>query len=209
MNQYIEATNLKSEATMRDIEALCDEAIKNNYAAVCVAPYYVTLASSLLKGTSVEIATVIGGKMGYQTTSVKSYEAIEAIQNGATEIGMGINLCAVKNGDFEYVQEEIEEIRDSIDGKTLKVMVDVSKLTEEELIKIVRICNETFIHYIEVIDEQSEIDTSISTILEHKGEVLEVKIKGTDSKKAIAIIEKGVSRIGTENGTSFMKGDVK
>ena len=206
MNQYLEITNLKSDVTMRDIEALCDEAVKNNYAAVCVAPYYVTLASSLLKGTSVEVATVIGDEKGYQTTSVKSYEAIEAVQNGATEIGMRINLCALKNGDFEYIQEEIEEIRDSIDGKTLKVMVDVSKLTEEELVKIVRICNETFIHYIEVVNEQSD---SISTILEHKGEVLEIKLNGIEPKEALTIIEKGISRIGTENGNLFMEGDVK
>ncbi len=209
MNQYLEITNLKSDATMRDIETLCDEAIKNNYAAVCVAPYYVTLASSLLKGTSIEIATVIGDQKGYQTTSVKSYEAIEAIQNGATEIGMGINLCAVKNGDFEYVQEEIEEIRDCIDGKTVKVMVDVSKLTEEELHQIVRICNETFIHYIEVINAPSVLDPSIATILKHKGEVLEVKISDINSKSALTMIEQGVSRIGTENGTIFMKGENK
>ena len=97
MNQYLEKTNLNIDATMRDIETLCDEAAKNHYAAVCVPPYYVTLTSALLKETPVEIATVIGDKAGYQTTSVKAYEAIEAVQNGATEVGMYLNIAAVKN----------------------------------------------------------------------------------------------------------------
>lgn len=207
MNQYIEATNLKPEATMRDIEALCDEAIENHYAAVCVAPYYVTLASSLLKNTSVEVATVIDYPYGFDTTAVKSYAAIEAVQNGATEIGMVLNASMVKNNHFEDLQEEIEEIRDSIDGKTLKVMVDVSELSEEELVKVVRICNETFVNYIEVMNEWSEVLPSISTILEHKGEVLEIKVNGTNTKDVLTIIEKGVSRIGTENGHT--KGESK
>ena len=157
MNQYLEMTNLEADATMRDIESLCDEAIKNNYVAICVSPYYVPLVSSLLKDTSIEVATVIGDRNGYQTTSVKSYEAIEAVQNGATEIGMYLNISAVKNQDWDYIQEEIEEVRDSIDGKVLKVITDTSQLTEEELIKIVHICNETFIHYIEFANELDKL----------------------------------------------------
>lgn len=208
MNQYLEGTNLKIGATIRDIESLCDEAIQNHFAAVCVAPYYVSLASSLLKGTSIEIATVIGNSKGYQTTTVKSYEAIEAVQNGATEIGMYLNLSAIKNGDFDAVQEEIEEIRDSVDGKVVKVMIDVSQLTEEELVKIVRICNETFIHYIEVMNEWSEVTEALFTILDHVGEVLEIKINGTE-KNVLSMIEKGITRLGTENGIAVMKGECK
>lgn len=207
MNQYIEGTNLKPEATMRDIEALCDEAVENHYVAVCVAPYYVTLASSLLKNTSVEVATVIDYPYGFETTAVKSYAAIEAVQNGATEIGMVLNVAMVKNGNYEDLQEEIEEIRDSIDGKPLKVMINVLELTEEELVKVVRICNETFVNYIEVMNEWSEVSTCVSTILEHKGEVLEMKVNGTNTKDVLTIIEKGISRIGTENGHTIMKGD--
>lgn len=210
MNQYIEGTNLKPEATMRDIEALCDEAIENRYVAVCVAPYYVTLASSLLKNTSVEVATVIGYPYGLQTTAVKSYEAIDVVQNGATEVGMVVNLSAVKNGDFDFVQEEIEEIRDSIDGKVMKVMLDVSFLTEEELIKIVRICNETFIHYIEVInDVNQKVMDMIASILKHKGEVLEIKINSSNINESelLEMIDMGITRIGTANAVNIMKGE--
>lgn len=207
MNQYIEGTNLKPEATMRDIEALCDEAIENHYVAVCVAPYYVTLASSLLKNTTVEVATVIDYPYGFETTAVKSYVAIEAVQNGATEIGMVLNIAMIKNNNFDDLQEEIEEIRDSIDGKTLKIMVDASKLTGDELIKVVRICNETFVNYIEVINEYNEALSAITTILEHKGEVLEIKVNGTNTKDMLTIVEKGIARLGIEK--DCMKGDSK
>lgn len=200
MYQYLEGMNLKVGATIREIESLCDEAIQNHYAAVCVAPYYVSLVSTLLKGTSIETATIIGNVNGHQTTAAKSYEAIDAVQNGATEIGMYLNMSAVKNGDFDFVQEEIEEIRDSIDGKVLKVIIDVSQLTEMELVKIVQICNETFIHYIEVMNEWSDVTKEISIILSHVREVLEVKINGT-VENVLSMIEKGVKRLGTENGS--------
>ncbi len=209
MNQYMELTNLNKDATMRDIETLCDVAKENHYVAVCVTPYYVTLASSLLKNTTVEVATVIDYPYGFETTAVKSYAAIEAIQNGATEVGMVLNVAMVKNDNYEDLQEEIEEIRDSIDGRTLKIMVDVSKLTEDELIKVVRICNETFVNYIEVINDYNEELSAITTILEHKGEVLEVKVNGTNTKDMLTIVEKGISRVGTENGHTIMKGDLK
>lgn len=210
MNQYLESINLSITATMRDIEKLCDEAKQNHFASVCVAPYYVTLASALLKNTSIEVATVVGYPYGLQTTAVKSYEAIEVVQNGATEVGMVINLSAVKNGDFDFVQEEIEEIRDSIDGKVMKVMVDVSQLTEEELIKIVRICNETFIHYIEIMNAKNQqVMDAISIIAKHKGEVLEIKINSTiiTESELFQMVEMGVTRIGTANAVCIMKGE--
>ncbi len=192
---------------MRDIESLCDYAIKNHFASVCVAPYYVALASSLLKNTAVQVTTVIDYPYGFETTTVKSYEAIEAVQNGADEIGMVLNLAMVKNNNFDDLQEEIEEVRDSIDGKPLKIMMDVSKLTEDELIKVVRICNEAFVNYIEVINDYNEELSAITTILEHKGEVLEVKVNGTNTKDMFTIVEKGIARLGIEK--DCMKGDLK
>lgn len=201
MNQYLEVTNLKPDATMRDIETLCDEAIQNHYASVCIPPYYVPLASSLLKNTSIEVATIVGDRKGYQTTAAKAYEAIEAVQNGATEIGFAINTSAIKNEDYNYVKEEIEELRDSIDGKTLKVIIDISILSEEELIKIVQICNETFVHYIEILNEWNTVG-DIQTIIKYKGEVLELKINGNSN-----LIVEGITRIGVEY--TNLKGESK
>lgn len=199
MNTYIEFTDLNVGATMRDIEHLCDEAKKNHYASICVAPYYVSLASNLLKNTPVEIATVVSYPFGFSTTNVKSYEAIDAVQNGATEIGMMINLSAFKNNAIDDVKDEIEEIRDSIDGKTMKLMVDLSNLSDEELISIVHICNETFIHYIELVGEYTrDMDHAITLINEHKNEVLEIKVNTStlDDTMFEHLIDQNVNRIG-------------
>ena len=102
LNKYIDHTNLKTTATLRDIEKLCDEAIKYHFASVCVHPYYVSLAKELLKDTNVAVCTVVGFPMGMNTTSVKAYEAIDAINNGADEIDMVVNMGAIKNKDYDY-----------------------------------------------------------------------------------------------------------
>ena len=148
LNKYIDYTNLKPTSTLKDIEVLCNTAIKNGFASVCVLPYYVPLAKELLKNTNVLVCTVVGFPLGGNTTSVKSYEAIEAINNGADEIDFVINIAALKNKDYEYIKNEIEEIRDSIDGKTLKVIIETCYLEEEEIIKMTEICNETFVNFI-------------------------------------------------------------
>ena len=96
LNSYIDHTNLKPTATMRDIEKLCDEAKKYHFASVCVHPYYVSLAHELLKGSNVEVGTVVGFPLGANTTETKAFEAINAIEAGATEIDMVINLSALK-----------------------------------------------------------------------------------------------------------------
>ena len=97
LNKYIDHTNLKADATIRDIERLCDEAVKYKFASVCVNPYYVPLAHELLEDSNVNVCTVIGFPLGQNTTSTKAYEAIEAINNGADEIDMVINIAALKN----------------------------------------------------------------------------------------------------------------
>ena len=148
MNSYIDSTNLKMDATMKDIEDLCHEAIKYHFASVCVHPYYVPFAKKLLEGSNVLVDTVVGFPLGMNTKEVKAYEAIEAVNEGADEIDMVINIGALKDKDYDYVKEEIEEIRDAIDGKTLKVIIETSLLTEEEIIKMTQICNETFVHFI-------------------------------------------------------------
>ena len=134
LNKYIDHTNLKNTATLKDIEKLCNEAIKYKFASVCIYPYYVPLAKKLLKDTNVEVCTVIGFPTGESTKEVKVYEAIDAVEKGANEIDMVINISALKNKDYDYVKEEIEEVRDAIDGKVLKVIIETCLLTEKEII---------------------------------------------------------------------------
>ena len=104
INKYIEHTNLNNKATLRDIESLCNEAIKYDFAAVCVYPYYVTLAKELLKDTNIEVCTVIGFPSGMSTREAKVYEAIDAVSKGADMIDMVVNVAAIKNKDYDSLK---------------------------------------------------------------------------------------------------------
>ena len=210
LNSYIDHTNLKNTATLKDIETLCNEAIKYHFASVCVYPYYVPLCKKLLEGSNVSVCTVIGFPMGMNTKEVKVFEAINAIDNGAKEIDMVINIAALKNKDYEYVKEEIEEIRDAIDGNTLKVIIETCLLTKEEIIKMTEICNETFVNFIKTSTGFSEYGArveDVKLINEHKGEVLEIKASGgiRTLEDAEAMINAGATRIGTSSGVKIMQ----
>ena len=148
INNYIDYTNLKAYATKEDIKKLCEEAVKFHFVSVCVNPCYVELAKELLEGTNVNVCTVIGFPLGANLLAVKEYEAISAVELGADEIDMVINIGALKDKDYDYIKEEIETIRDSIGGKTLKVIIETCYLTEEEIKKMVEICNDTFVNFI-------------------------------------------------------------
>jgi len=212
LNKYIDHTNLKNTATLKDIEKLCNEAIKYKFASVCVYPYYVPLAKSLLKDTNVEVCTVIGFPSGMSTKETKVYEAIDAVEKGATEIDMVINISALKNKDYEYVKEEIEEIRDAIDGKVLKVIIETCLLSEREIIKMTEICNETFVNFIKTSTGFSEYGARIEDvelINKYKNDVLEIKASGgiKDYETAESMINAGATRLGTSSGIKLMKCD--
>lgn len=212
LNSYIDHTNLKSTATLRDIEKLCEEAKKYHFASVCVHPYYVRLAHELLSDSNVAICTVIGFPLGMNTTEVKVFEAINAIENGADEIDMVINGAALKNKDYDYIKDEIEEIRDSIDGKVIKVIIETSNLTKEEIIKMTEICNETYVNFIKTSTGFSEYGArvkDVKLINDHKNEVLEIKASGgiRDLETVEAMIQAGATRIGTSSGVTLMQTD--
>ena len=171
LNSYIDHTNLKKDALIEDIEKLCEEAMKYHFASVCVYPYFVKAVSEYLKGSNVEICTVVGFPNGMNTTNVKVYEAIDAIENGATEIDMVINISALKNKEYDYIKNEIEEIRDAIGGKTLKVIIETCLLTDEEIVKMTEICNDTFVNFIKTstgFDKEGAKVEDIELINKHK-----------------------------------------
>lgn len=209
IGKYIDHTNLKMDATEEDITKLCHEAIEYNFETVCVHPYYVTLAKELLKDTNIGVCTVVGFPLGMNTPKVKSFEAIEAVENGADEIDMVINVGALKDKDYNYVKSEIEEIRDSIDGKTLKVIIETSLLTKEEIIKMTEICNETFVNFIKTntgFGSRGVNLEDVKLINEHKNEILEIKASGgiKTFKQMNELIENGVTRIGTSNSVNIV-----
>ena len=208
LNKYIEHTNLNNKATLKDIESLCNEAITYDFAAVVVYPYYVRLAKELLKDTNIDVVTVVGFPSGESTREVKVYEAIDAVEKGADMIDMVMNISAIKNKDYEYVKDEIEEIRDAIDGKVLKVIIETNLLTDTEIIKATEICNECFVNYIKTCTGFTggvELD-SVDIINKHKNDLVEIKASGGIKSKEdmIKLIEAGASRIGTSHGVEIM-----
>ena len=212
LSDYIDHTNLSKTATAEDIMKLCEEAKKYHFPTVCIPPYYVKAASEYLKGSTTEVCTVIGFPNGYNTVETKQYEAIDAVHNGAKEIDMVININALKNKDYDYVKDEIETIRDSIDGKVLKVIIETCLLTEEEIIKMTEICNETFVNFIKTstgFDKEGAKLDDVNLIMKHKNDVLEVKASGgiRNSKDAEAFIKAGATRLGTSHGIDIIKGD--
>ena len=210
LNKYIDHTNLKNTAVLKDIEKLCNEAIKYRFASVCVYPYYVPLAKSLLKDSNVEVCTVIGFPSGMSSKETKVYEAIDAVEKGANEIDMVINIAALKNKDYKYVKEEIEEIRDAIDGKVLKVIIETCLLSDKEIVKMTEICNETFVNFIKTSTGFGEYGARVEDVElmnKYRGEVLEIKASGgiRDIETAEEMINAGATRLGTSSGVKLME----
>ena len=211
LSEFIDSTNLSKVATAEDIMKLCEDAKKYHFPTVCVSPYYVKAASEYLKDSTTEVCTVIGFPNGYSTLETKQYEAIDAIHNGAREIDMVININALKNKDYDYVKNEIETIRDSIDGKVLKVIIETCLLTDDEIIKMTEICNETFVNFIKTstgFDKEGATLHAVELMAKHKGDVLEIKASGgiKDTDTAIKFIEAGATRLGTSHGVDIING---
>ncbi|MBR2833444.1 MAG: deoxyribose-phosphate aldolase [Bacilli bacterium] len=210
IQKYIDHTNLNMAATSKDIEKLCHEAIQYGFHSVCIHPFYVSLAKELLKDSNVSVCTVIGFPLGMTTPKTKVFEAVDALENGADEFDMVINVGALKDKDYEYVKREIEDIRDVLEGKTLKVIIETSLLTEKEIEKMTEICNETFVNYIKTSTGFGARGVSledIDIINRKKNDVLEIKASGGIKSLdfTVQLIEKGVTRIGTSSAVSIMK----
>lgn len=214
LNNYIDHTNLKAYATLDDIKKLCDEAKKYHFQTVCVNPCYVKIAKEYLKGSTVNVCTVVGFPLGANTLNTKEYEAIDAINDGADEIDMVINIGALKNKDYDYIKQEITDIRDAIDGKTLKVIIETCYLEDDEIKKMTEICNDTFVNYIKTSTGFGTRGASvhdIEIINENKNELLEVKASGgiKNLEDAEKYINLGVTRIGTSSGVEIMNSECK
>jgi len=212
LNKYIDYTNLKAYAKEEDIKKLCDEAIEYGFASVCVNPYYVEFAHEILKNTNISVCTVIGFPLGQNTMDTKEFEAINAVQNGADEIDMVVNIAAIKDEMFDYVKKEIETVRDSIDGKILKVIIETCYLTSDEIIKMTEICNETFVNFIKTstgFGTGGALLKDVELINKHKMDYLEIKASGgiKNYSEAVKFIDAGATRLGTSSGINIMNGE--
>jgi len=206
--QYIDHTILKPEATSQDIERLCSEAAAQGFAAVCINPHYVQLAVDLLTGTEVKVATVIGFPLGANLSIIKALEARHAIQQGADEIDMVINIGAAKQGLWETVLADIREVVAGAEGHVVKVIVETALLTEEEKKKVCELVLASGAHYIKTSTGFSTGGATVADIELFKaivGERIGIKASGgvRTRQDAIAMIAAGASRLGTSAGVNI------
>lgn len=204
---HIDHTLLKATATEEQISELCAEAVKYGTASVCIPQSYVKFAHG--KFPSLNICTVIGFPLGYSTTEVKCFEAQNAIQNGASEIDMVVNLGWVKDGKFDYVQNEISQVKSTCGDKILKVIIETCYLTEREkieLCKCVTSANADFIKTSTGFGTAGADIEDIRLFKEHIGE--NVKIKAAGGVKTKSDLElflgEGCERIGTSSAVKLL-----
>ncbi len=197
----VDHTLLKQTATMKDIEKICDDAIANNTASVCIPPVYVKQAKDYVKG-KMKICTVIGFPNGYNTTSTKVFETAQAVKDGADEIDMVINIGKVKENNYEYISNEINKIKEECNGKLLKVIIETCLLTEDEKIKLCEVVSNSKADYIKTSTGFSTAGATLEDIILFKNHIKNgKKIKAAggikDFQDAKKFIEAGADRLGT------------
>lgn len=209
-NKYIDHTNLSAFSTKEDIKKLCEEANIYNFKSVCVNPCNVLFAKEYLNHSDVEVCTVIGFPLGANTINIKCLEASEAINNGATEIDMVINIGRLKEKDYEYIRKEISELRNTTKGYILKVIIETCYLNNNEIKIMTEICNELNVDFIKTSTGfgtgGAEIE-NIKIMQTNKNNHLQIKASGgiRDYKKFREMIENGATRIGTSSGVKIME----
>lgn len=209
--KHIDHTLLKAVATWEDIKVLCDEAIKYETASVCVPACYISRIHETY-GDKINICTVVGFPLGYSVTEAKVLETRKAIEDGANEIDMVINISDVKNGDFEKVTKEIAVLKEACGDKILKVIIETCYLTEEEKIAMCKAVTEAGADYIKTSTGFGTAGATIEDIRLFKKYIgPNVKMKAAGGVKTIADLEmfinEGCDRIGTSSAVNMLKGE--
>ena len=204
-------TLLNQDATENDILALCDDAIKYGTASVCIPPCYVKAAKEYVKG-KMKICTVIGFPLGYQTAKVKAYEAKEAVENGADEIDMVINVGFLKTKRFDEVRSEISLVKDACGEKILKVIIETCLLTDEEKKAMCKIVGEAGADFIKTSTGFSHAGATAEDIKLFSDNVpTGLKIKAAGGIKTLEDAENflrlGAERLGTSRIVKIVKSE--
>ncbi|GEA30758.1 deoxyribose-phosphate aldolase [Clostridium diolis] len=208
--QYIDHTILKPEATVEDVKRLCREAKEYNFASVCVNGCYAKLVSTELAGSEVKTCVVVGFPLGAMTKEAKAFETSQAIENGASEIDMVINVGALKSKDYNFVKEDIEAVVNAAKGKALvKVIIETCLLTDEEKVKVCEIAKEAKADFVKTstgFSNGGATKEDIALMRKTVGPDLGVKASGgvRDFKAAMDMINAGASRIGSSNSIAIV-----
>ena len=207
--KYIDHTILKPEATEEDVKRLCREAKEYNFASVCVNGCYAKLVSTELAGSEVKTCVVVGFPLGAMTKEAKAFETSQAIENGASEIDMVINVGALKSKDYNFVKEDIEAVVNAAKGKALvKVIIETCLLSDEEKVKVCEIAKEAKADFVKTSTGFSTAGATkedIALMRKTVGPDLGVKASGgvRDFKAAMEMINAGASRIGSSNSIAI------
>ena len=209
INRLIDHTLLKPEATREQILKLCEEARSHNFFSVCINPFNVEYASSILKGSEVCVCTVIGFPLGANTTETKVFETKQAIKDGAHEIDMVINIGAIKNKDWDYVRQDIKSVVNAAEKKIVKVILETCLLNDVEKIKACELAASAGAHFVKTSTGFSTSGATLEDVKLMKRNILphmEVKASGgvRDLAAAKAFIEAGATRLGTSSGIAIV-----
>lgn len=213
LNKYIDHTLLKPDASQEQIMNLIEEATEHDFASVCVNPTWVAFAAQALKGTDVKVCTVIGFPLGANTPEVKAFEAEDAIQNGADEIDMVINIGALKSQDYELVEKDIRAVVEAAKGTLVKVIIETCLLTDDEKVKACQIAQKAGADFVKTSTGFSIGGATVADVaLMRKtvGPDMGVKASGgaRSYEDALAFIKAGATRIGASSGVAIMEGEV-
>lgn len=209
VSTYIDHTNLSQTASKSDIENLCEEAVDNDFASVCVNPVFVPLASEILNSKNPKVCTVVGFPLGADSPEMKFAESRYLTHQGAEELDMVINISALKEGDTRFIQSEIEKVVDAADGNCVKVIIETCLLTDEEKKIVSELAVNAGADFIKTSTGFSFLgatEEDVKLIRKTVGSDMGIKASGgiktlTDLK---ILVKAGANRIGTSNAISII-----
>ncbi|HFU3984055.1 TPA: deoxyribose-phosphate aldolase [Streptococcus suis] len=212
LNKYIDHTILKPETSKEQVAQILTEAKEYDFASVCVNPTWVAYAAQELKDSDVKVCTVIGFPLGANTPALKAFETKDAIENGADEIDMVINIGALKSKNYDLVLEDIKAVVTASGDKLVKVIIETCLLTDEEKVKACELSKEAGADFVKTSTGFSTGGATVEDVaLMRKtvGPDMGVKASGgaRSYEDAIAFIEAGATRIGASSGVAIMKGE--
>ncbi len=208
---YIDHTLLNAEASKHQVRLLCDEALEHHFYSVCVNSSMITTCREVLRTTKVNICSVVGFPLGALESSIKAFETGRALNLGAHEVDMVLNIGALKSKEYSYLEKEILSVVRAAEGKIVKVILETSLLTDEEKKKACELSVNAGAHFVKTSTGFSTGGATVADIALMKSAVegrAQVKASGgiRDFKTAAKLIEAGATRLGTSSGVSLVKG---
>jgi deoxyribose-phosphate aldolase len=209
LNKYIDHTLLSSSATESDILNLCKEALEYNFYSVCVNSGYVAIAKQALGKSNVKVCTVVGFPLGAMSTEAKAFEAKKAIEQGASEIDMVLNIGRLKSQNYVAVLKDISNVKQAIGLVPLKVILEISALSKNEIVKACEICIDAKADFVKTSTGFSKSGATLTAVKIMKKTVrdqLKIKASGgiRDTETAMKYLDLGVQRLGTSSGVAMM-----